>query len=84
MLIPADIPYPTLFRELLAWICLFELDLLKFLPLSCAFDWNFYYTLVTRTSVPIVVIAVLALCVVRVCGSVRLGGRRLGVGKWGN
>ena len=42
------------------WLSLLELDLFKFLPLSCAFEMNFYHILVARTALPIVVIAVLA------------------------
>ena len=54
------VPYPRVYLDMLSWFALLELDLFEFLPLSCAFPMNFYYTLVVRTALPIVVLVALA------------------------
>lgn len=56
-----SIPYPDLYRQILAWFALFELDVFKFLPLGCVMDVHFYKVLVVRTSFPLVLIGGLAL-----------------------
>jgi hypothetical protein len=43
-----DVPYPTFYRQMLAWVSIFELDMFSFMPIGCAMDLSFYHILVTR------------------------------------
>ena len=54
------IPYPPVYTDLVNWLGLFELDLIKVMPLSCSFDLNFHSRLLLRTLVPLGAIVLLS------------------------
>ena len=44
-----DVPYPPMYRNVLSWLSIFDLNLFSFVPMACVMDVNFYYVLVTRS-----------------------------------
>ena len=57
-----DIPYPALYDQVLRWAGMINLDVVALLPLACILDdYNFYVSLVSHCTLPLVAVGALLL-----------------------
>ena len=56
-------PFPSLYKRILAWFSIFELNIFAILPLSCSMPGvsPFFITLLLRTALPVLLVACLLL-----------------------
>lgn len=56
-----DIPFPPIYKSLVSWLALLQLDLLQVMPLGCLNINSFYLTLLIRTLVPLAIMLALGI-----------------------
>ena len=74
LLSSAQIPYPPVYKSVVKWLGVFNLDLFSTIPLECITHTNFHTTLVLQTLVPFVVISVCSLSAIAMFKTSRAPG----------